>query len=380
MRRLFRLFPLWILLLSLPVWAAPTLLPKSFSGWQQVERHSGTAPAQIDAVNAAALNELGFTGYEQATYERAGRKLHIKAARFGNASSSYGAFTLFSHPDMLSEQIGNGALVNSGHILFYKADTLVDAVFETPTVMSAAELRALSDSLPTVSGGAASLPEPVKYLPSQSFVAGSDHYAVGPATFSRMDSVLPVDIVGFDKSAEVVVGDYRTASGTARLTILSYPTPQIAMDHFRRVLDWVSTAKDPAISQQIRAQTEDARRPSFQGTLTLPSNDRSPITFRRSGPLVILVSGAISRGEAISLVQSVNYDADVRMLQPPPVTISAVTRLIIGCFVLIAIIVAVFLVLGFFFGGLPYVLRRIFPNYALKHAQHAEIIKLNLRD
>jgi hypothetical protein len=382
MRRRLQLVPLWLLLAALPAGAAaPALLPPGFSGWQLTEHHTGTAPTQADAVNADALSEFGFTDYEQATYERSGRKLHIKAARFSNATGSYGAFTLFTQPDMIAEQIGDGALVSNGHILFYKADVLVDAVFEKPTVMSAAELRALSDSLQTVSGGAASLPEPVKYLPSQSYLPGSSRYAVGPATFSRMDSVLPVNIAGFDKSAEVATGDYRTGSGIARLMILSYPTPQIAMQHFRTLLDWLSTVKNPALDpQQENARLEEARKPSFQGTLTLPLNTGSEVTFRRSGPLVILVSGSISKSEAISLVQSVNYDADVRMLQPTPVTASALSRLIVGCFVLVAMIIAVFLVLGLFVGGTPFLLRRLFPNREFKHTQDIEIIKLNLRD
>jgi|SRR5579859_691642 len=381
MHRLIQLVPLWLLLAALPAGAAtPALLPPSFSGWQITEHHTGTAPAQADAVNADALSEFGFTDYEQATYERSGRKLHIKAARFSNATGSYGAFTLFTQPDMIAEQVGDGALVSNGHVLFYKADVLVDAVFEKPTVMSAAELRALSDSLQTVSGGAASLPEPVKYLPSQSYVPGSSHYAVGPATFSRMDSVLPASIVGFDKSAEVATGDYRTGSGIARLIVLSYPTPQIAMQRFRALLDWLLPAKDSASVQQDNARVEEERKPSFQGTLTLPLNTGSEVTFRRSGPLVILVSGSISKSEAISLVQSVNYDADVRMLQPTPVTASALTRLIVGCFVLVAMIIAVFLVLGLFVGGAPFLLRRLFPNREFKHSQDIEIIKLNLRD
>ncbi|HTC92783.1 MAG TPA: DUF6599 family protein [Terriglobales bacterium] len=382
MRRRLQLVPLWLLLAALPAGAAaPALLPSSFSGWQLTEHHTGRAAAQADAVNADALSEFGFTDYEQATYERSGRKLYIKAARFSNATGSYGAFTLFTQPDMIAEQIGDGALVSNGHILFYKADVLVDAVFEKPTVMSAAELRALSDSLQTVSGGAASLPEPVKYLPSQSYLPGSSRYAVGPATFSRMDSILPASIAGFDKSAEVATGDYRTGNGIARLTILSYPTPQIAMQHFRTLLDWLSAARNPAMVQpQENARLEEARKPSFQGTLTLPLNTGTEVTFRRSGPLVILVSGSISKSEAISLVQSVNYDADVRMLQPTPVTASALSRLIVGCFVLVAMIVAVFLVLGLFVGGTPFLLRRMFPNREFKHSQDIEIIKLNLRD
>ena len=95
---------------------------------------------------------------------------------------------------------------------------------------------------------------------------------------------------------------------------------------------------------------------------------------------MVVVSGPISKGEAVSLVQSVNYDADVRLLEPPPVTMSALTKLIVGCFVLIAMMVIVFLVIGLFYGGLPLLLRRLFPNREFKHSQDVEIIKLNLRD
>jgi hypothetical protein len=360
--------------------AAPDFLPQNFAGWQKTEHHSGTAAAQVDTINADALTELGFTDYEKATYERSGRKVEIKAARFSNATGSYGAFTLFTHPDMWAEQIGGGAMVMNGHVLFYKADILVDAVFEKPTVMSAAELRALSDGLPTISGDAASVPDPVKYLPAQSYVRGSSHYAVGPATFSRIDSVLPATIIGFDKSAEVVSADYLTSGGTARLTILSYPTPQIAVEHFRALLDWLASSKDPEVAQKAQARSEETHKSLFQGTLTLPLDANSQITFRRSGPMVVAVTGPISRGEAVSLVQSVNYDAEVRLLQAPPVTASALSKLIVGCFVLVAMIIAVFLVLGFFYGGVPMLLRRLFPKWELKHSQEIEIIKLNLKD
>jgi len=48
--------------------------------------------------------------------------------------------------------------------------------------------------------------------------------------------------------------------------------------------------------------------------------------------------------------------------------------------VLIAMMVIVFLVIGVFYGGLPLLLRRLFPNREFKHSQDVEIIKLNLRD
>src|SRR5260370_17290700 len=140
MRSFFRFFPLWILLLVVPAvaWPAgtattPALLPQSFSGWQKTEHHNGTASTQVDVVNAALLNEFGFTDYELATYERAGRKLHLKAARFSNATGSFGAFTLFTSPDMLAQAIANAAFFTHARSPFSQPTTLTDPSFQTPT-------------------------------------------------------------------------------------------------------------------------------------------------------------------------------------------------------------------------------------------------------
>ncbi len=45
-------------------------------------------------------------------------------------------------------------------------------------------------------------------------------------------AVLPAEIIGFDKAAEVVTAKYE---GKGTLTLLLYPTPQIAGDHGRQI-------------------------------------------------------------------------------------------------------------------------------------------------
>src|SRR5712692_2612798 len=86
---------------------AGPILPKQFAGWQV----SGSVrpskdPAAADPVNAALLREYGFSDFESATYARDdGRKLTLKAGRFGDASGAYGAFTYYKMPQMLTEKI-----------------------------------------------------------------------------------------------------------------------------------------------------------------------------------------------------------------------------------------------------------------------------------
>src|SRR5881394_2392153 len=101
------------LFLASPIFAADVvpapLLPKQFGGWQiagtvQMSKDTG----QADSVNSALLKEYGFTDFAAATYTRDdGRKVRLKAARFGDTSGAYGAFTFYKMSQMLTEKIGD---------------------------------------------------------------------------------------------------------------------------------------------------------------------------------------------------------------------------------------------------------------------------------
>ena len=45
------------------------------------------------------------------------------------------------------------------------------------------------------------------------------------------------DLIGFEQSAEVQLGQYKTAKGTATLISISYPTPQMARVRFGSLKD-----------------------------------------------------------------------------------------------------------------------------------------------
>jgi hypothetical protein len=128
--------------------AAPVapLLPKQFAGWQMTgDAKVSKDPVIADQGNAALLNELGFTDFSSATYTRDdGRKLTIRAARFGDATGAYGAFTYYKEPGMLREEIPDQGSSFNERVLFYHSNIVVDAVFGKLTAMSTSELRTLS--------------------------------------------------------------------------------------------------------------------------------------------------------------------------------------------------------------------------------------------
>jgi hypothetical protein len=341
--------------------ATHPLLPDQFGGWQISGAPRNSAdPAIADPANASLLTEYGFTDFESATYTRDdGRKLSLKAARFADASGAYGAFTYYKTPQMLVEKIGDQAASMNQRVLFYRGNILVDAVFQQLTAMSAAELRDLAANLPLPSGNTRNLPGLPAYLPKQSYVKNSAKYVLGPEGMQRIAAPIPPTLVGFDAGAEVVLGNYNTSGGQATLMLISYPTPQIAADHLRRI--------DAAYPQ------------NNSGAGSVP--DVGPIFDRRTGPILALAIGPFSASEAKSLLASVNYDADVTWNENTYFDKkNNIGTLVWNALILSGILILFALVIGLAFGGLRILLRRLLPQRGLDRPGDVEFIALRLSE
>ena len=346
------LFTVACLLLSsvLTYAKTPDVLPASFNGWQldKASIKSGSDPASIDGADAAVLKEYGFVDFESASYARNGRKMQIKAARFSDATGAFGAFTYYVQPQMQVEKIGDQGASSNSRILFFKGNLLVDVAVEHLSAMSGADLRALADALPRPKDNTGKLPALPGNLPSQSLLRNSSRYILGPEAMSRLGGLIPAQLIDFSKSPELAIGRYRTSQGEASVTLISYPTPQIA-----------------------RERMEAMQAAPLSG---------GPFYFKRSGPYVVAVSGNIPGDEAQSLLASVNYDADVTLLQPTkPKPVEDRAGFIAALVLLCVITVLGAFVFGFVFGGIRVLANRFFPNRVFSRTESAEIIRLNLK-
>jgi uncharacterized protein DUF6599 len=340
-----------LLVLSIACWAKnPGALPQAFSGWQ-MEKSSlktGTDPAAVDPADSAVLKEYGFAGFETVTYVRNGRKMQVKAARFTDSSGAYGAFTYFVQPQMQTEKIGDQGASNNRRILFYRGNLLVDVSLEQLSAMSAADLRALADALPNPKGNSSALPTLPLNMPKQSYVPHTARYILGPLALERLGVPISAGLVNFSVSPEVEFAKYRTSNGEASLTLVAYPTPQIA-------------------GERLKAMQSAG----------LPGG---PFYFKRSGPLLAAVNGNIPESEAQSLLASVNYDADVTWNQAAkPNPKDDPYGLVFALVLLIVIVVGAALVFGVAFGGLRILAKKLFPDRVFDRPEDVEIIRLNLK-
>jgi hypothetical protein len=324
-------------------------LPQAFSGWRIDSQSVNTSKdlAAADATDAPVLKEYGFIDVESASYSRNGRKMQIKAARFSDATGAFGAFTYYVQPQMQVEKIGERGASSNTRILFFKGNILVDATIEHLSAMSGADLRSLADALPRLSNENGKLPTLPANLPSQSLERNTSRYIIGPEALARLGVPIPAQLIDFNKSAEVAIGKYRTSQGEASVTLVGYPTPQIA----RERMDAMQAA-------------------SLIG---------GPFYFKRTGPYVVAVNGNIPADEAQSLLASVNYDADVMQLQPTkPRPAEDRAGFIFALVMLCIIAVLAALVFGFVFGGIRILANRMFPNRFFSRPESVEIIRLDL--
>ena len=333
----------------------PPLLPMSFAGWTpSVPPRTGTAPDAADQADADVLKEYGLHDYAVADYTRAGHHVTVRARRFADATGAYGAFTFYRHPGMHAEDIGKEGASSGSEVLFWTGTTLVDAVFgnaspgagsdgevcapvssgETCISVASAKatLKELAAAIPPALGPEGVSPVLPHHLPAQGLDPSSVRYFIGPAAYARSGSPLPSALIDFSRDPEVVTAQYSARDGKGLVTIVEYPTPQIAI------------ARAKAIDDQFK-----------QGNRSLAQ------AVHRSGPLVAVTSGSFSSNEAQSLLAQIKYEAEVTVDHARSYVseVKKTARLVLGIIYLTFILGASSMLVGLFLGGGRAAIRRL---------------------
>jgi hypothetical protein len=164
-----------------------------------------------------------------------------------------------------------------------------------------------------------------------------------------------------------VTANYSLRSGAATLTIINYPTPQLA------------AAQESKIRAFIKAGSSNPGSPDWPRSLQ-DSNPAS-LEVRRSGPLVALVSGSAKPEESHKLLGKVHFDADITTIPVPPgeSDVSKTARLLMSIAVIVIIGSSAAILLGFFLGG-GRALYRVARGKPVSSVYEEEFIHLDLRE
>jgi hypothetical protein len=338
------------------------LLPSSFGGWTQTgSPEAGTTLESADQANADILKEYGLKDFAVAEYSHGGDHLTLHAKRFVDATGAFGAFTFYRTPAMRASDLGNDAVTDGHEILFWTGAILVDAVFGESgspirTGTEKAALKELVARIPKTAGPEGIAPSLPRYLPAEGLDTISVHYAIGPAAYVRSGGVLPPSVVDFSRDAEAVTAQYATHDGRGTLTVLEYPTPQMALG---------------------RAKAIDALLK--QGGI--PGGNALALGVRSSGPLVAVSNGNFSDREAQALREKVKYEATVTVNHPEGYVseVKKTANLLLGIVYLTGILGAAAILLGLFLGG-GRALVRVMLGKPASTLNDDTFISLRLRD
>ena len=307
------------------------LLPQKFGPWQTDASTPPSESFQLQDEAAAVFKEDGLKRESQQTYQQQGgsETMKVEAYQFVDATGAYSAFTYLRSPGMkgLPSEKGAGAetvVRPGGEFLVWRGTTVVKALVNRVRPTTNDELRQLAATLPKVAGPKGLPPLLPSYLPQKGLDQASVRYALGPLGYKAMGGTLTGDHLGFDKAAEVLSAKY---AGGGVLTLLMYPTPQIAGDRGR------------AIAADLTEQGSSA------GTVKL----------RREGPLVLLATGAWTPASAQAIVDGIHLRNEVTWNKPMPPqfhtevqkTVSLLSSILIFC----GLGALAAIVLGLFFGG-----------------------------
>ncbi|WP_348264107.1 hypothetical protein P8935_06125 [Telmatobacter sp. DSM 110680] len=341
------------------------VLPEAFAGWVATDKPKVlTDAAELDSANAAALKEYGNQGGIVASYKRSDETLTVKALSFQDVSGAYGAYSFYRQNGWPKADIGTGGTSDKNRVLFWKGSTVVDATFSKVGPMSASELRDLAKDLPMPQGNRALPPPILAMLPQDALDKQTTHFAQGPSGYAGSGGVLPPELVGFDRDAETVTANYSLTSGPAVLTLIDYPTPQIAEAQYKKIHDYIKTGS--------------GAQPAFPKPLQ--DSDQASLEVLRSGPIVALVSGDAIPDESHKLLAQVHYSAELtQMTQGKDNEIVKTGQFLMGVAMLVIIGCSAAVLLGFFLGG-GRALYRVARGRPVSSVYEVEFIRLHLED
>lgn len=336
------------------------LLPTAYGGWaEQTAANTGTSAAAIDAANVGVLNEYGLKDFAEATYRHGADTVAVRAMRFSDATGAYGAYTFYRQPGMVHVAIASGGARAAHQVIFWSGATMVEATFDRPAAGEDRAMSALAKKLPVAVGSEAVAPTLPLYLPKDGLDPATARYAIGPSAYAQGGGVLPSGAIDFSQDAEVVTAQYSTHGGRGTLTLIGYPTPQMAVH------------AEKSMSALLKSSATGA----------LQNSTASALDVHRSGPMLAVTTGAFTAAEAHALVGQVKYQAQVTLNRNVDYgrEVRNAGKMLLGIASLTGVLVTLAIFLGLLLGG-GRALWRVKRGKPISAVYEEDFISLNLKE
>jgi hypothetical protein len=287
------------------------LWPTSWGGHTLVE----TKPAAI--AEQGLWNEYDGRDSESALYKGNAGKFRATAYRFPDSTSALAWYEAIRPENAVPAHAALSVSTTPGaQYIAHLNYVLVFEGWRPPET----ELAQLYPQLPQMRSGGG-LPKLPDFLPEKGRIRNSERFILGVTSLEKFEPRIPPTLAGFEDGVEAQVAKYRGASGDMTLTLLEYPTPQLARKR-------------------------------------LPEFEKQPgWAVKRSGTLIAVIPGATAAAAAPVLDQ-VKWKVLFTWNEATKfVTVQDVGKMMMAIFELAGVLLVVCLGGGLLFAGLWYFLR-----------------------
>jgi hypothetical protein len=339
--------------------SAQGVLPPAFAGWTASASATLIPPTRLDpllGVDTPAFREYVVKSVEQRSYTQGTQAASVTLYRLRDPSSAYGAYTFLNSDSLSAVDLGSYGGASRERALIVVGEMVLDvSVPEKQARPSDADLKQLADLLDK---RADHTPYPFigEHLPEKGRTKNSVRYVIGPLSLAHFVPLGTDDWMGYDHSAETILGHYQVGGKDVTLLITSYPTQQVAAAEFAGIL----------------------RRFTFD-----PPGGVAPgqnVLFgKRVSSYIAVVYGAPSREAANKILDQVGYQSNVTWDEPKQtLTEPGFGSMIVEAFLGTGAIMVFAIAAGIGFGGIRVLAKIFLPNKIFDREKQIEILQLGI--
>jgi hypothetical protein len=298
--------------------------------------------------------QAGFLKYLSRTYSLAGgTSLVIEDVTLKDSRAAYSLITLLRRSDLMQGPPGDVYSVNDNILLFARNGHFVRIEDGSS---SSDLLRRLAASVSNRIGPG-DLPQPllVAHFPKDGFESTTLRYFLGPFSTDAYAPVVDGKSLRSESDMDVAQADYVIGNQHGKLSLINFPTIQLAEDF-------------------------------FDNTGGLERTDGQNVYMKRAGPLLGILEGSFDRSNAASILKPLQYRYSIRWIYDKdnrnagtamgiPVGILGT---VVKSIVLTALLCAASIIAGAGIATFRLLLRKYAPNNYLDRPERTEIIRLKI--
>jgi hypothetical protein len=245
-------------------------------------------PALLSGIEGGRLfSDVGFEQYTQRTYSGEVGDISVAIATLMDFRAAYSVLTLRSGSAIREGPPGDAFADNPGSVSFFQGKRWVRITGRTaPPELLQRLAMVVSERLGPRGQKPPSL---IRHLPATGYGASSLKYFPGLKSFESYSGSPAFKALHLDFDAEIAQARYAVDNQTGTLTLLDFPTPEVAEEYFA----------------QFSAKSSDEKG---QGMTYV----------KRAGPLVAVLTGRLGPAAADKILGSINHSYAIRWIFEKP--------------------------------------------------------------